>query len=157
MGVGNYTERDVKECARAFTGWTVEAAEYMTLRSTKASIWPYGRVSFQFEYRPGDHDGSEKEFLGETGRFDGRDVIDIIVRQPATARFVATRLFLFFASDEVDEQGRAAHRRDGPDLLRLGLRDQGDAADPVPLRILQVGGGPVRQGEEPHRSWSPAS
>ena len=105
MGVGNYTERDVKECARAFTGWTVEAAEYMTLRSTKASIWPYGRVSFQFEYRPGDHDGSEKEFLGETGRFDGRDVIDIIVRQPATAKFVATRLFLFFASDEVEGRG----------------------------------------------------
>ena len=105
MGVGNYTERDVKECARAFTGWTVEAAEYMTLRSTKASIWPYGRVSFQFEYRLGDHDGSEKEFLGERGNFDGTDIIDIIVRQPATARFVATRLFLFFAADEVDERG----------------------------------------------------
>ncbi len=105
MGIGNYTEQDVKECARAFTGWTVEAAEYMTLRSTKASIWPYGRVSFQFEYRPDDHDGSEKEFLGEAGRFDGEDVIDIIVRQPATARFVARRLFLFFAADEIDEQG----------------------------------------------------
>ena len=75
MGIGNYTEQDVKECARAFTGWTVEAAEYMTLRSTKASIWPYGRVAFQFEYRSEDHDESEKEFLGERGRFDGRDII----------------------------------------------------------------------------------
>ena len=105
MGIGNYTEHDVKECARAFTGWTVEAAEYMTLRSTKASIWPYGRVAFQFEYRSDDHDESEKEFLGERGRFDGRDIIDIIVRQPATARFVARRLFLFFAADEIDERG----------------------------------------------------
>ena len=105
MGIGNYTEQDVKECARAFTGWTVEAAEYMTLRSTKASIWPYGRVAFQFEYRSDDHDESEKEFLGERGRFDGRDIIDIIVRQPATARFVARRLFLFFAADEIDEHG----------------------------------------------------
>ena len=105
MGIGNYTEQDVKECARAFTGWTVEAAEYMTLRSTKASIWPYGRVAFQFEYRSDDHDESEKEFLGERGAFDGRDIIDIIVRQPATAKFVARRLFLFFAADEIDEHG----------------------------------------------------
>ena len=105
MGIGNYTEQDVKECARAFTGWTVEAAEYMTLRSTKASIWPYGRVAFQFEYRSDDHDESEKEFLGERGTFDGRDIIDIIVRQPATAKFVARRLFLFFAADEIDEHG----------------------------------------------------
>ena len=105
MGIGNYTEQDVKECARAFTGWTVEAAEYMTLRSTKASIWPYGRVAFQFEYRENDHDQSEKEFLGERGSFDGRDIIDIIVRQPATARFVAKRLFLFFAADEIDDRG----------------------------------------------------
>jgi uncharacterized protein (DUF1800 family) len=105
MGIGNYTEQDVKECARAFTGWTVEAAEYMTLRSTKASIWPYGRVAFQFEYRPDDHDDSEKQFLGETGNFNGEDIVDIVVRHPATARFVAWRLFLFFVADEVDEQG----------------------------------------------------
>ena len=105
MGIGNYTEQDVKECARAFTGWTVEAAEYMTLRSTKASIWPYGRVEFQFEYRPNDHDETEKEFLGESGNFNGEEIIDIIVRHPATARFVAWRLFLFFVADEIDERG----------------------------------------------------
>tara|TARA_Y100000588_G_C14277188_1_gene934939 strand:+ start:924 stop:2327 length:1404 start_codon:yes stop_codon:yes gene_type:complete len=105
MGIGNYTEEDVKECARAFTGWTVQAAEYMTLRSTKASIWPYGRVAFQFEYRPDDHDGSSKTFLGETGNFNGEDIIDIIVAHPATAKFVAWRLFLFFVSDDVDELG----------------------------------------------------
>ena len=107
MGIGNYTEQDVKEAARAFTGWTVENAEYMALRAMRASIWPYSRVAWQFEFRPDDHDYSEKTFLGERGNFDGEDVIDVIVRQPATARFVCTRLYQFFVADEVDEAGEA--------------------------------------------------
>ena len=78
MGIGNYTERDVKEAARAFTGWTFENAEYMALRAMKASIWPYSRVACQFEFRPDDHDYSEKTFLGESGPFDGEDVINVI-------------------------------------------------------------------------------
>ena len=107
MGIGNYTEQDVKEAARAFTGWTMQSAEYMALRSHKASIWPYSRVAWQFEYLPDDHDDGEKEFLGEKGRFDGEDIIDIVVRNPASARFVGTRLFQFFVADEVDEDGEA--------------------------------------------------
>ncbi len=107
MGIGNYTEQDVKEAARAFTGWTVENAEYMALRAMRASIWPYSRVAWQFEFRPDDHDYSEKTFLGERGNFDGEDVIDVIVRQPATARFVCTRLYQFFVADEVNEAGEA--------------------------------------------------
>ena len=92
MGVGNYTEDDVKEASRAFTGWTMQNAEYMALRVHKASIWPYGKISWQFEYDEADHDKGEKTFLGETGRFDGEDIVDIIVRNPAAARFLATRL-----------------------------------------------------------------
>ena len=107
MGIGNYTEQDVKEAARAFTGWTVENAEYMALRAMRASIWPYSRVAWQFEFRPDDHDYSEKTFLGERGNFDGEDIIDVIIRQPATARFVCTRLYQFFVADEVDEAGEA--------------------------------------------------
>ena len=107
MGIGNYTEQDVREAARAFTGWTVENVEYMALRSQKASIWPYGRVSWQFEYRPDDHDDSSKTLLGQTGRLNGEDVIDIIVRHPAAARFVCRRLYQFFVADEVDESGEA--------------------------------------------------
>ena len=107
MGIGNYTEQDVKEAARAFTGWTFENAEYMALRAMKASIWPYSRVACQFEFRSDDHDYSEKTFLGESGQFDGEDVIDVIVRQPATARFVCTRLYQFFVADEVHEDGEA--------------------------------------------------
>ena len=105
MGIGNYTEQDVKECARAFTGWTLANEPYMRAKAIKDSFSPYGRIAWHFEYRPDDHDDGEKTFLGETGRFNGRDIIEIIARQPATARFICTRLFQFFAADEVDEEG----------------------------------------------------
>jgi uncharacterized protein (DUF1800 family) len=105
MGIGNYTEDDVKECARAFTGWTLGNAEYMATRASKDSIWPYSRIAWHFEYRDYDHDDTEKTFLGETGRFNGEDIINIIAKQKATARFIATRLFQFFAADEVDADG----------------------------------------------------
>ena len=107
MGIGNYTEQDIKECARAFTGWTIESAEYMALRSHKASIWPYGRVAWQFDYRDSDHDDGEKAFLGERGRFNGEDIIDVIVKNPAAAQFIGRRLFQFFVADEVDEEGQS--------------------------------------------------
>ncbi len=105
MGIGNYTEQDVKECARAFTGWTLGNAEYMAMRASRDSIWPYSRIAWHFEYRAEDHDDGEKTFLGETGRFNGEDIVAIIARQEPTARFVSTRLFQFFAADEVDEDG----------------------------------------------------
>ena len=91
MGVGNYTEEDVKACTRAFTGWTI---------SNLIPRYPWGAFPLEFEYRDHDHDDGEKEFLGETGRFNGEDIIDIIVRQPATARFIASKLYNFFVSDD---------------------------------------------------------
>jgi uncharacterized protein (DUF1800 family) len=94
MGIGNYTEDDVKNCARAFTGWSIK---------NLLNTGPFGRNVWQFQFNPDQHDWGEKTFLGETGRFDGEDVIDIIVRQPATAGFLARRLYLFFVSDEPDE------------------------------------------------------
>ena len=105
MGIGSYTEQDIKECARAFTGWTLGNAEYMAVRATKDSIWPYGRIAWHFEYRDHDHDNEEKTFLDETGEFNGEDVIDIIARQEATASFICRRLFQFFAADEITEEG----------------------------------------------------
>ena len=92
MGQGNYTEQDVKECSRAFTGWTIAA---------KIPRLPYGRYPWSFEYLPQDHDDGEKTFLGHRGRFNGEDIVDIVVRQPATARFVARHLYNFFVADEV--------------------------------------------------------
>ena len=96
MGVGmdgqfNYTEDDVKECARAFTGWTI---------ANNVPGQPYGRYAAQFVYNPHDHDDGEKTFLGETGRFNGEDVIDIIVKQPSTARFLSRHLYSYFVADE---------------------------------------------------------
>ena len=91
MGVGNYTEVDVRECSRAFTGWTMEP---------KFPRYPYGRFDWVFEYKPEDHDDGEKTFLGHTGPFNGEDIIDIICQHPATARFIARHLYNFFVADE---------------------------------------------------------
>lgn len=100
MGVGNYTERDVRQASHAFTGWTIRNASLHTARVSRDSVWPYGRLDWQFEYRDDDHDASEKAFLGHSGRFNGEDVIDIICEQPATARFIARHLYNFFVADE---------------------------------------------------------
>jgi Protein of unknown function (DUF1800) len=91
LGVGNYTEKDVREASRAFTGWTFE---------TKIPRLPYGRFPWKFEYRPEDHDDGEKEFLGHRGRFNGEDIINIVVEQPACGRFVCRHLYNFFVADE---------------------------------------------------------
>ena len=103
MGIGNYTEEDVKACARAFSGWTMANADYMSIRASRDSIWPHGRLDWQFQYKPEDHDDGEKLFLGHTGRFNGEDIIDIICRHPATAWFVAGKLYKFFVADDPDE------------------------------------------------------
>ena len=95
MGIGNYTEDDVKECARAFTGWT--------FKNPIPAAKPYGRFKWEFEFRPDLHDYGEKTFLGETGPFDGEEIVDIVVRQPATAQFLARRLYLFFVADRPDQ------------------------------------------------------
>ncbi len=92
MGVSNYTEVDVREASRAFTGWTI---------APKIPRLPYGRFPWTFEYREEDHDSTEKTFLGQTGNFDGEDIIDIIVKEPATARFICRHLYNFFVADEV--------------------------------------------------------
>ncbi len=91
MGIGNYVEDDVKAAARAFTGWTLMP----TLPRQ-----PYGRFDWEFEYRPDLHDDSEKTFLGETGRWNGEDIVQIIAKQPSAARFVARHLYNFFVADE---------------------------------------------------------
>ena len=91
MGVGNYTEVDVRECSRAFTGWTF---------FPKLPRGPIGRHDWFFEYREEDHDDGEKTFLGETGNLNGEDIIRIICEQPATSQFIARHLYNFFVADE---------------------------------------------------------
>lgn len=80
LGVGNFTETDVKEVARAFTGWEV--------------------LGDQFRFDSSQHDGATKSFLGQSGNFDGDDAIRIILNQPAAPRFIAAKLIRFFVFDE---------------------------------------------------------
>ena len=100
MGVGNYTEDDVRQASRAFTGWTVRDEPYFARRAERCSVWPYGDIEPQFHYDADDHDDGEKTFLGETGTFDGQEIVDIICQNPATARFIARHLYNFFVADE---------------------------------------------------------
>jgi uncharacterized protein (DUF1800 family) len=79
-------------CARAFSGWSVAPAY---------PPFPYGRSPWEFRYDPADHDDSEKTFLGETGRWNGEDIVNIICKQPGTARFLSRHMYNFFVADEV--------------------------------------------------------
>lgn len=101
MGEGNYTEDDVREGARAFTGWRFTLPEQRFppdgLSNAERNEFineAYGAAwEPEFHVLPNAHDNGVKTFLGETGNWDGDDVVDIIIRHPATARFIAGRLF----------------------------------------------------------------
>ncbi len=81
LGEGHYTERDVTESARAFTGWSLE------------------RATEQFVFRPNFHDPGSKSVLGTTATLQGDDVLRIIVSQPQAAEFIMRKLWVFFAND----------------------------------------------------------
>jgi uncharacterized protein (DUF1800 family) len=119
MGVGmdnhpNYSEDDVKEAARAFTGWTVANA---------MPRYPYGRYPSQFIYDPSDHDSGEKTFLGETGNWNGEDIIRIIAKHPGTARFISRHLYNFFVADEPQVPAWQHTPPRDPELIKM-LEDE---------------------------------
>ncbi|NQW18017.1 MAG: DUF1800 domain-containing protein [Chloroflexi bacterium] len=91
MGVGNYSEMDIKDASRAFTGWTF---------GQPPPLYPHGYYPASFVFDSNDHDGGEKTFLGHTGNLDGGDILDIIVKQPASARFISRHMYNFFVADE---------------------------------------------------------
>ena len=84
LGIGNYSEDDVKAAARAFTGWTFDK-------------------DHQFFFDAKDHDDGLKTFLGQTGNFNGDDIVDMLAAHPSTATFLAEKLARFFVSDTPDE------------------------------------------------------
>ncbi len=84
MGRGNYTEKDVREGARAFTGWSYDKEG-------------------SFKERKNLHDEGSKTFLGKTGNFDGSDVLNIILDQKATALFITTKIYKFFVNEKPDQ------------------------------------------------------
>lgn len=119
MGVGmdgafNYTEDDVKECSRAFTGWTI---------ANNVPAQPYGLYAAQFRYNADDHDEDEKTFLGHTGNFDGEDIVDIICQQPATARFLSRHLYNYFVADDVQVPSWMETPPRDPDTIKM-LEDE---------------------------------
>ncbi|MSQ31674.1 MAG: DUF1800 family protein [Dehalococcoidia bacterium] len=78
LGVGNYTEADVRESARAFTGYGLD------------------KEGIAFEYHPAQHDAGVKTFLGKQGNFDADDIVNLILFQPAAHEFIVRKLFSFF-------------------------------------------------------------
>jgi uncharacterized protein (DUF1800 family) len=76
MGIGNYSEQDIREAARAFTGWAYRDRSYI--------------------FNAGQHDTGTKTFMGQSGNFNGDDIIDIIMSKEATGRFISTKLWDFF-------------------------------------------------------------
>ena len=110
LGVGHYTETDVFECARAFTGWTIDA---------KIPRQPHHRFSWKFEFRAEEHDYGQKSFLGHTGNFDGYDIIDIVLQQPACPRFVVRHLYNFFVADEPQVPAWSVEPPRNPEAVEL--------------------------------------
>ena len=84
IGRGNYSEQDIKEAARAFTGWS-------------------SNFDGEFVFRPYEHDYSTKTFMGKTGDFDGGDIIDIILEREETALFLVTKIYRYFVNQTLDE------------------------------------------------------
>ena len=109
MGVGNYTEQDVREAARAFTGWNSE--------------------NLDFVVNVAQHDDGPKTFLGRTGNLDGVDVLGIILEQPVTAEYIAAKLYRFFVRDDVSPALAAE--------LGAVLRDNDYELRPLLTRIFQ--------------------
>ncbi len=85
LGIGNYTENDVKEAARAFTGWAHEGGDFV--------------------FRADAHDDGTKTFLGRTGNFNGDDIIELILAHPACPRYIAGQLFSFLSYDPDTDKG----------------------------------------------------
>jgi uncharacterized protein (DUF1800 family) len=83
VGIGHFTDQDVKAAARAFTGYGID---------------PAGRFTFDAV----QHDGGDKTFLGVTGNWDADDILTTLARHPATSRFVSARLFRYFVHDSPD-------------------------------------------------------
>ena len=84
LGEGHYGERDIKEAARAFTGWSLD------------------RDTLEFTFRRMWHDGGEKTVLGRSGRFDGDQVLDVLLARPETAEFLVAKLWREFVSPTPD-------------------------------------------------------
>ncbi len=96
MGVnGGYSERDIQEAARAFTGWTFT---YKRNGSEAAVKNP------EFVFNQKEHDTGNKTVLGQTGNWNGEDIVRIVVNHPSTAKYMVTKLWHFFVSPQISAE-----------------------------------------------------
>lgn len=105
LGVGNYTEKDVLETARAFTGWTLDQPDG-TVRVKRESDPTRARSVLRDglvpKFVPARHDAGDKTILGKTGKFGVKEVLDLLVSHPACARHVAGRLIAYYGAHDPD-------------------------------------------------------
>jgi len=101
LGIGNYSEKDIKEIARALTGWTLDVPEGTKKRPLVADApRAFCRDGLVATFIEEKHDAGEKSILGKTGRFGVKDVLDIVAAHPATARFVSAKMIAYFGAHD---------------------------------------------------------
>lgn len=99
LGIGNYGEKDIKEIARALTGWTLDAPPGTPKRPVVADAGrAFGRDGLVATFVKEKHDAGEKTILGKRGKFGLKEVLDLVAAHPATARFVSGKLIAFFGA-----------------------------------------------------------
>lgn len=99
LGIGNYSEKDVQEAARAFTGWTIRRRNLRDIGDVKGKL--PSNVFFQFV--PNLHDSGTKTILGNTGNFDGDDVLGILCGHPRTAYYLTEKIWSYFVYPEPEK------------------------------------------------------
>ncbi|SCK29275.1 DUF1800 family protein [Vogesella sp. LIG4] len=143
LGEGHYSEQDIREAARAFTGWSLQPG------------------SISFVYRPRQHDDGSKTVFGRSGNFDGDEVLDLLLARPETSRFITRKLWLYLVSPQVDEQKvqqlAASFARDyeiKPLLRKLLLSDAfWRSAGQQVKSPLELTVGTLRTFEQPAPDW----
>jgi uncharacterized protein (DUF1800 family) len=113
LGIGNYTEKDIQEAARAFTGWTTRVNLGPAGARNPQRIGPIERVAelieknepvFVFLMRPNLHDDGMKTVLGNEGNFDGEDLCGLLAAHPVTAKYVPSKLWEWFAYEKPEHK-----------------------------------------------------
>ncbi len=97
LGIGNYSEKDIQEAARAFTGWTIGRPGAGRRPNANQPPPQQVRRNAEFVFRPALHDDGTKELLGNKGNFSGEDVVGILVGNPQTARYLTLKIWEWFA------------------------------------------------------------
>jgi len=130
LGEGNYSERDIKEVARALTGWTLDAPAGTPPKPKAPSDAPrsFARDGLTAKFLPEHHDNGTKTILGRTGNLGVDDVVDILACQDQTGRFLAGKMITFFGTSDPDNALR--------ERMARAYRESGHAIRPMVRELL---------------------